>query len=191
MLRSCASCGASPTNYATHWWNDAVFYEVFVRSFHDSNGDGIGDFEGLTAEARLPQRRQPGHHHRPGRHGPLADAHDGVAELPRLRRDRLPGHRARLRHHGRLRGVPGRRPRARHQGHHRPGAEPLLRAAPLVSAGRQQRHQPLPRLVPLVGHQPGLPGPWGQTVWHPRNGSYYYGMFWSGMPDLNWRQPRS
>ena len=29
------------------WWNDAVFYEVFVRSFFDSNGDGIGDLDGL------------------------------------------------------------------------------------------------------------------------------------------------
>ena len=25
------------------WWNDAVFYEIFVRSFYDSDGDGIGD----------------------------------------------------------------------------------------------------------------------------------------------------
>lgn len=31
------------------WWNDTVFYEVFVRSYADSNGDGIGDFKGLTA----------------------------------------------------------------------------------------------------------------------------------------------
>ncbi len=29
------------------WWNDRVFYEVFVRSFSDSNGDGIGDLQGL------------------------------------------------------------------------------------------------------------------------------------------------
>ena len=29
------------------WWNDAVFYEVFVRSFYDSDGDGIGDINGL------------------------------------------------------------------------------------------------------------------------------------------------
>lgn len=29
------------------WWNDAVFYEVFVRSFQDSDGDGIGDINGL------------------------------------------------------------------------------------------------------------------------------------------------
>ena len=32
------------------WWNDSVFYEIFVRSFADSNGDGIGDFNGLTAK---------------------------------------------------------------------------------------------------------------------------------------------
>jgi alpha-amylase len=29
------------------WWNDSIFYEVFVRSFYDSNGDGIGDLNGL------------------------------------------------------------------------------------------------------------------------------------------------
>jgi len=29
------------------WWNDAVFYEIFVRSFRDSDGDGIGDFNGI------------------------------------------------------------------------------------------------------------------------------------------------
>jgi maltose alpha-D-glucosyltransferase/alpha-amylase len=30
------------------WYKDAVFYEVHVRAFYDSNGDGIGDFRGLT-----------------------------------------------------------------------------------------------------------------------------------------------
>jgi len=35
---------------STYWWNDAVFYEVFVRSFYDQNGDGIGDLKGLTAK---------------------------------------------------------------------------------------------------------------------------------------------
>ncbi len=30
------------------WFKDAVFYEVSVRAFYDSNGDGIGDFNGLV-----------------------------------------------------------------------------------------------------------------------------------------------
>ncbi|MFP4598085.1 MAG: maltose alpha-D-glucosyltransferase [Persicimonas sp.] len=30
------------------WYKDAIIYEVHVRAFHDSNGDGIGDFRGLT-----------------------------------------------------------------------------------------------------------------------------------------------
>ena len=29
------------------WWNDAVFYELFVRSFNDSDGDGVGDIQGV------------------------------------------------------------------------------------------------------------------------------------------------
>jgi alpha-amylase len=31
------------------WWRNRVFYEAFVRSYADSNGDGIGDLPGLTA----------------------------------------------------------------------------------------------------------------------------------------------
>jgi maltose alpha-D-glucosyltransferase/alpha-amylase len=30
------------------WFKDAVFYEIYVRGFYDSDGDGIGDFRGLT-----------------------------------------------------------------------------------------------------------------------------------------------
>ncbi|HEX8634519.1 MAG TPA: maltose alpha-D-glucosyltransferase [Pyrinomonadaceae bacterium] len=30
------------------WFKDAVFYEIYVRGFYDSNADGIGDFRGLT-----------------------------------------------------------------------------------------------------------------------------------------------
>ena len=34
-------------------------------------------------------------------------------------------------------------------------------------------------------NNPGITGPWGQNVWHYNQGNYYYGLFWSGMPDLN------
>ena len=40
------------------WWRDAVVYQVYVRSFADANGDGIGDLEGVRR--RLPYLRDLG-----------------------------------------------------------------------------------------------------------------------------------
>jgi alpha-glucosidase len=40
------------------WWRDAVIYQVYIRSFADGNGDGIGDLPGIRA--RLPYLRSLG-----------------------------------------------------------------------------------------------------------------------------------
>jgi alpha-glucosidase len=40
------------TDPGTHWWQTAVIYQVYIRSFADGGGDGIGDLEGLRA--RMP-----------------------------------------------------------------------------------------------------------------------------------------
>ncbi|MER3442810.1 MAG: maltose alpha-D-glucosyltransferase [Meiothermus sp.] len=45
---------AAPTDGL--WFKDAVFYELHVRSFQDSNADGIGDFPGLTSRLDYLQR---------------------------------------------------------------------------------------------------------------------------------------
>ena len=34
------------------WWQEAVVYEVYPRSFADANGDGIGDLDGLRCGCR-------------------------------------------------------------------------------------------------------------------------------------------
>ena len=31
------------------WWKQAVFYEIYIRSFQDSNDDGVGDLNGITS----------------------------------------------------------------------------------------------------------------------------------------------
>lgn len=33
------------------------------------------------------------------------------------------------------------------------------------------------------------PGPWAQRVWHPQESGHFYGLFWNGMPDLNYNNP--
>lgn len=62
-----AGSAAEPTVAATAtasaaqqvpWWQDAVFYQIWPRSFYDSSGDGHGDFNGMTA--KLPYLQELG-----------------------------------------------------------------------------------------------------------------------------------
>jgi maltose alpha-D-glucosyltransferase/alpha-amylase len=39
-----------PLNRDVLWYKDAIIYQIHVRTFHDSNGDGIGDFQGLETK---------------------------------------------------------------------------------------------------------------------------------------------
>jgi alpha-glucosidase len=38
---------ARPPSPESGWWRDAVFYQIYIRSFADSNGDGVGDLDGI------------------------------------------------------------------------------------------------------------------------------------------------
>jgi maltose alpha-D-glucosyltransferase/alpha-amylase len=42
--------GLSPADADPLWYKDAVIYQLHVKSFCDSNGDGVGDFNGLTSK---------------------------------------------------------------------------------------------------------------------------------------------
>ncbi|SCL55550.1 alpha-glucosidase [Micromonospora citrea] len=48
----------TPTTADDDWWRSAVVYQVYVRSFADSDGDGIGDLQGIRE--RLPYLRDLG-----------------------------------------------------------------------------------------------------------------------------------
>ena len=73
------------------WYKDAVIYQLHVKAFFDSNDDGIGDFPGLTRQARL--------HPRPRRQRHLAAAVLSLAaQGRRLRHRRLRERPSAVRH---------------------------------------------------------------------------------------------
>ena len=51
-LTSCAWGDDAPTlnGYRPQWWKEAVVYQIYPRSFKDSNGDGIGDLKGISSK---------------------------------------------------------------------------------------------------------------------------------------------
>ena len=119
------------------WWRDAVFYQVYVRSFADSDGDGLGDLPGITS--RLRYLRDLGVDAvwiTPFYPSPQHDAGYDVADY----RDVDP-------RFGSLSDVddllgPGPRPRA--QGRRRPGAQPHVVRARVVPAGAGRRARAAP-----------------------------------------------
>ncbi len=49
LLSTILSCSTSPNkNPQKIWWKECVFYEIYMPSFKDSNGDGYSDFKGMS-----------------------------------------------------------------------------------------------------------------------------------------------
>src|SRR3954466_15246866 len=131
---------ARPAPQSPDWWRTAVVYQIYLRSFADGNGDGIGDLAGLRA--RLPYLVWLGvdalwinpHYPSGGADGGY-DVIDHRAAHPHYG---LPRRRPALRGGGPPRGVGGRRPPRRPARRPRRRAEPHLRPAPVVPGGARR-----------------------------------------------------
>ena len=188
-FNTCEECHPAVVyKFDTKWWNDAVFYEVFVRSFFDQSGDGIGDFKGLTQKLDYLNDGNPETHDDLGITGiwlmpmmksPSYHGYD-VADYYAVEPD-----------FGTMQDFEEFMAAA-----HARGIKVII---DLVMNHSSSQH---PWFTQSADHQndyrdwyiwsdnnPGSPGPWGQTVWHPENGDYFYGLFWEGMPDLNYTHP--
>ena len=166
------------------WWADRVFYEVFVRSFQDSDGDGIGDLRGLAA--RLDELND----------GDPATADDlgvtglwlmPVAESPSYHGYDVVDYRAIESDYGTAEDFRTFVTAARERGiavivdlvmNHTSREHPWFQDA--VTPGSEHDDW----YVWSADH-PGYARSDGTRVWHKAGGRYYYGYFWEGMPDLN------
>lgn len=176
----------------THEWaRGAVFYEVFVRSFYDSNGDGIGDLPGLIEKLDylndgdpatsqdlgvdalwlMPVFKSPSYHGYDTTDYETINPDYGTTEdFTRLCEE---AHRRGMRVIVDF--------VINHSGSGHPWFEES--ASSPTSAKRDW--------YVWSATNPGWTQPWGGNyqTWHPLNGSYYYGVFWGGMPDLNFATP--
>ncbi len=173
----------------TYWWNDTVFYEVFVRSFYDSDGDGIGDLKGLTAKLDYLNDGNPQTSSDLGITGIWLMP---VCESPSYHGYDTADYRTIEQDYGTNADFTAFLAAARQRGikvivdlvvNHTSGLHPWFTGSAVQDGTHDNWYR-------WSVNDPGQTGPWGQQVWHRHaNGQYYYGLFWGGMPDLNYGEP--
>ncbi len=174
---------AAPFPLADGWWDDGVCYEVFVRSFYDSNGDGIGDLNGLIQKLDYINDGDPGTQQDLGANCIWLMP---IAESPSYHGYDVTDYYTVERDYGTAEA-------------HKRGIKFLLdlvlnhtsRDHPWFQEALRNPASPYRAYYIWSQQNPGYHGPWNEVVWHPSPVAkeYYYGIFWEGMPDLNYRNP--
>jgi alpha-amylase len=167
-------------------WSRRVWYEVFVRSFKDADGDGIGDLAGLTAKLDHLNDGDPSTTSDLGVTGvwlmPIAasPSYHGydVTDYEQVERDY--GTRADLDAFLAAAHARGIKVIVDLVLNHTSADNPWFQA----SARRDGTHDDW---YVWSDTNPGWLGPDGQVVWHERDERWYYAVFSEGMPDLNLR----
>lgn len=188
-----ATPSAGPIPWQHDWARGAVFYEVFVRSFHDADGDGIGDLRGLIDRLDHLNDGDPATHHDLGVDGiwlmpvfvsPSYHGYDVVDYEhidPEYGTDEDFVQLCREAHRRGMRVIVDL------VVNHTSAEHPWFRSA------ARALDAPYRDWYEWRDHDPGWQRPWGGggATWHPNphGPGYYYGIFWGGMPDLNFRNP--
>lgn len=173
------------------WWDNAVCYEIFVRSFYDSDGDGIGDLNGLIAKLDYINDGNPSGGADLGASCiwlmPVAEAgsYHGYDVIDYYTVEQDYGTNEDFKRLVMEAGARGIRVIVDLVLNHTSSAHPWFRDA-LNNPASPYRDWYIWSPV-----DPGYRGPWGQQVWHrsPARSEYYYGVFVAEMPDLNYRNP--
>lgn len=173
------------------WWKGAVFYEIFVRSFADSDGDGVGDLAGLIE--RLDELND-GDPRTTGDLGVEALWLMPVFESPSYHGYDTVDYEAIERDYGTNADFE----RLLHEAHRR-GMRVIVDLVlnhtsdqhPWFIESARDASSPRRDWYVWRDRNPGWGQPWspGTQTWHQRANAWYYGLFWSGMPDLNFRTP--
>lgn len=172
---------------AAHWWETAVVYQVYIRSFADGNGDGIGDIAGLRSRlAYLSALRVDAVWINPWYPSPMADAGYDVADYCDIEPS-----------YGTLAEAEAFIAEA-----HALGIKVLLDIVPNHTSDRHRWFESALRAEPGARERylfrPGRgrrpPNDWqsvfGGPAWtRVADGSWYLHLFAPGQPDLNWAHP--
>ena len=173
------------------WKRGAVCYEIFVRSFYDSNGDGIGDLNGVTQKLDYINDGNPDTR---SDLGATCIWLMPVAESPSY-------HGYDVSNYYRVEPDYGTNDDFKHlvAEAHRRGIHVLVDMVlnhassehPYFQDALRNPDSPYRSWFRWSSTKPATKGPWGQEVWHhsPVRDEFYYGIFWSGMPDLNYETP--
>ncbi|HSH79470.1 MAG TPA: alpha-amylase family glycosyl hydrolase [Herpetosiphonaceae bacterium] len=176
---------------AAGWWDDAVCYEIFVRSFFDSDGDGVGDLKGLTAKLDY---LNDGDDAKQGDLGVNCLWLMPVAESPSYHGYDVVDYRKIETDYGTNDDWKTFIAAAHERGikvivdivlNHTSREHPWFQEA---ARDPQSKYRDW---YLWSKDDPGYKGPWQQGVWHKsRAGNeYFYGIFCDCMPDLNYRNP--
>ena len=170
----------------TFWWNDAVFYEVFVRSFKDSSGDGNGDLKGLIGKLDYLNDGNPSTHNDLGVTGiwvmpvmqsPSYHGYD-VTDYCTIEQDY--GTNQDFKDFINAAHARGIKVIVDYVMNHSSSDHPWFTESATGPTSAKRDWYRWQDTAPS-----GL-GPWSEQLWYPLNSSNYYAVFWSGMPDLNY-----